>query len=112
MCFTRPTSVHGYDLILGCPFMVNNAMGPLPHRPCLVIESKDYFFYLLPTSQGDVSAVENIPPSMPPDVLPDRPSLWITSSYTIQSEHLQTVLQHFGCPTRGQVCPSATCTIA
>ena len=36
---------------------------------------------------------------MPPDVLPDRPSGWITSSYTVKLENLQTVLQKFGCPT-------------
>ena len=91
--------ISGYELILGCPFMVNNAMGPWLHRRCLVIESEDDLFCLLRRSQGDVSAVETAPPSMLPEVLPDRPSRWITSSYTITSEHRQTVLQHFGCPT-------------
>ena len=91
--------ISGYDLILGCPFMVNNSMGPLPHHQCLVIASEDHLFYLLPRSQGDVSAVETTPPSVPPDDLPDRPTRWVTSSYTIQSEHPQMLLHHFGCPT-------------
>ena len=54
--------------------MVNNAMNPLPHRGCLVIESEDDLFYLLPRSQGYVSAVETIPRFTPPDLGPDRPS--------------------------------------
>ena len=78
--------------------MVNNAFGTLLHRRCHMIKSDDDLFYLVPRSQGDVSAMQTIPPSMPPDVLPDRPSRWITSSYTIKSQHLQKVLQHFGCP--------------
>ena len=32
------SDISGYCLILGCPFMVSNAMGPLRHRRCLVIE--------------------------------------------------------------------------
>ena len=89
--------ISGYDLILGCPFMVNNAMGPLPQRRCLVIESEDDLFYLLPRSQGAVSAAETMRPSMPRYVLPDRSSPWITSFYTIKFGHLQMVLQHSGC---------------
>ena len=55
-------NICGYNLILGCTFLVNNAMGPLPHRRCLMIESEVDLFYYLPRSQGDVSAVETIPP--------------------------------------------------
>ena len=64
------SDISGYNLVLGCPFMVNNAMGPLPHHRCLVIELEDELFYLLPRFRGDVCAVETIPPCMPPDVLP------------------------------------------
>ena len=91
--------ISGYNLILGCPFMFNNSMGPLPHRRCLVIELADNLFYFLPRSQGHVSAVETTPRPLPPGVLPDRPPCWITRSYTIKLERLQEDLHHFGCPT-------------
>ena len=67
-------NISGYDLILGCPLMVNDAVGPLQHCRCLLIQSEDDLFYFLPRSQGDVSTVETIPPSMPHKVLPDQPS--------------------------------------
>ena len=89
----------GYNLILGCPLILSNAMGPLPHRRCLVIESEDDLFYPLPRSQGDVPVLETVPPLILADVLPDRPSRCITSSYTIKSEYFRTMLQHFCCPT-------------
>ena len=91
--------ISGYDLIFGCPLMVNNTMGPWPHRRCLVIECEDNLFEVFPRSQGDVSAAETMPPYVPPDVLLDGPRRWITSSDTIKSEDIQTVLQHFNCPT-------------
>ena len=72
--------IWGYNLICGCPFMVNNSMGSLPHRQCLVMESEDDVFYLLPRSQRDVCVVERTPPSMQPDVLPDQRSQWIATS--------------------------------
>ena len=63
------------------------------------LEAEDDLFYLSPRSQGDVSALETIPPSLPRDVLPEGPSRWMTSCYTIRSEHLKTEIQHFGSPT-------------
>ena len=62
-----------------------------------MIEFDDDFIYLLPRYQGDVSAMETIPPSTTPDVLLDRPSRWITSSCTIELKHLRTALRRFGC---------------
>ena len=41
-------NISGYNLILGCPFMVNNALGSLLHCRCQVIESKDDLFDLCP----------------------------------------------------------------
>ena len=79
--------------------MVNNSMGPLPHRSCLVMECEENQFYLLLRPQGDVSAVETAPKPLPPDFLSDRPPRWVVSSYTLKSERLQEVLQHFGWPT-------------
>ena len=72
--FFYQADISGDEIILGCPFMVNNAMGPLLHCRCLVIELEDNLFYLFSRSQGAVSVLETIHPSMAPDALPDRPS--------------------------------------
>ena len=92
-------NILGYNLPVAYPFMVNSSMGALPHCRCLVIESEDVFLYLIPRSQLDLPAIKTIPPCMPQDVLPDRPTRWVTSSYTIYLQHLQTWLQHVGYPT-------------
>ena len=70
MCFTRPISL-GTISSWDAPSW---STMPLHHCRCLVIESKDDFFYFFPRSQGDVSTKETIPPSILSDVLPDQPS--------------------------------------
>ena len=66
--------ISSYDLILGCPFMVNNSM-------------------------GDFSSVETATQSLPPHLLADTPPCWVTSCYTIKSQRLQEVKDHVNCPT-------------
>ena len=63
--------ISGYDLILQCPFMLNNSMGPLLHRRCLVVESEDNLFYSLRICPGDVSASRSVSQLLLLDILSD-----------------------------------------